>query len=79
MRNLRRNKKERMGRMKRVPISEAKSIGKKLGMVRVVLVLHEPSGGMHVVTWGKSYDDCVKAAYIGNCIKSLVLRREMIV
>jgi len=55
--------------MKRVPIKEAKTLGKRLGMTRVILILNEPEGRQHVVTWGKTYDDCVEAALMGNCIK----------
>lgn len=63
--------------MKRVPIKIAKDLGKKLGMKRVILILVDPACDpnpvgpykTHVVTWGKDYEDCVKAAEIGNVIK----------
>jgi hypothetical protein len=55
--------------MKRIPIQAAKDVAKKYGVTRVVLVLQEPDGRQHVVSYGKGYDDCVKAAIIGNSIK----------
>jgi hypothetical protein len=59
--------------MKRVPIAEAKRLAKRLGMRASVLVLLEPNGQQHVVTYGCNYDECVWAAEIGNQTKYRVL------
>jgi hypothetical protein len=59
--------------MKRVPIQAAKDVAKKFGMAQTILVLQEPSGYQHVVTYGKSYANCVEAARKGNWIKASIL------
>jgi len=63
--------------MKRIPIKAAKDVAKKYGMSRVVLVFFESDenqqlGPQHVVTWGRTYRDCVEAARLGNRFKRVL-------
>ena len=55
--------------MKRIPIKEARNLGKRLGMDKAILILEEASGRTHVVTWGERLLHCVEAARFGNEIK----------
>lgn len=51
-----------------IPIKVVRELGKQLGLVEVVLLAWD--GKLtHVVTWGKSVDDCSQAADLGNSIK----------
>ena len=55
---------------KRIPISDAKAIGKKLGYSQVVIVAFDKqTGTTSVCTWGDSVDDCIQAATGGNFVK----------
>ena len=55
---------------KRIPISDAKAIGNKLGYTQVIITAFDKSTSTtSVCTWGKSQDDCVQAAEGGNFIK----------
>ena len=54
---------------KRIPISTAKAVGKKHPDVRQVILIAWDGVATHVVTWGKSVNDCAQAAYAGNLVK----------
>lgn len=65
--------------MKRIPIAVAKKLAEELGQSTVVIVAWEgessptPTGTTHVVTYGRTVEDCVWAAKLGNRIKREVL------
>lgn len=55
---------------KRIPISAAKEIAQKYGQDQVIIVTwNKVTGTEHVVTYGKSLDDCDQAAQGGNRVK----------
>jgi len=55
---------------KRIPISDAKVLGKKLGYSQVIIMAFDKNTGVtSVCTWGDSVEDCVQAAQGGNFIK----------
>lgn len=59
---------------KRVPIAVARRIATELDLDQVIIVAFSKKTGMtHVVTYGKSIDDCEQAAQGGNKIKDKVL------
>lgn len=66
-----------MKKMKRVPIAVARRVAAETGATQVVLILRcseqlEPGVGhdvTHVVTYGKSLQDCALAAEAGNNVK----------
>ncbi len=60
---------------KRIPISDAKSIGNKNGYNQVIILAWDSeTGKTSVCTWGKSLVDCDQAAQGGNRIKKEILR-----
>ncbi len=55
---------------KRIPISDAKTIGKKHGYNQVIIVAWDENTGItSVCTWGKTLKDCDLAARSGNFVK----------
>jgi hypothetical protein len=55
---------------KRIPISDAKSIGDKNGYSQVIIVAWDnETGTTSVCTWGKTLKDCEQAAIGGNFVK----------
>ncbi len=65
--------------MKRIPIRVAKRLAEELGQSTVVIVAWEgessptPTGRSHVVTYGRTVQDCEWAANLGNQIKRKIL------
>lgn len=54
----------------RIPISAAKEIADRYGQNQVVVVTFDKSTGLtHVVTYGKSVEECTQAAEGGNFVK----------
>lgn len=54
----------------RIPISDAKTIGNKLGYTQVIITAFDKTTGTtSVCTWGKSQEDCIQAAQGGNFVK----------
>ncbi len=61
--------------MKRIPISTAKDIANKFDQDQVIVITFSKKTGLtHVVTYGKSKEDCIQAAQGGNIIKRDVLK-----
>lgn len=56
---------------KRIPFATAKAVGKKHSDVTQVILLAWDGERTHVVTWGKSVEDCAQAADGGNAVKRL--------
>ncbi len=55
---------------KRIPISDAKRIGKERGYSQVIIVTHDKNTGIEsVCTWGENQQDCEMAAEGGNFVK----------
>ena len=54
---------------KRIPIATAKAVGKKYPDVRQVILIAWDGDNTHVVTWGRSVEDCAQAAHGGNLAK----------
>ena len=54
---------------KRIPISAAKGLAQKFGLRQVILVALDEENIAHVVTYGKSLEDCRLAAEGGNNLK----------
>lgn len=55
---------------KRIPISEACSVGKKHGQQQVIIVTWDAdTGTTHVVTWGETKEACRQAARGGDLVK----------
>jgi len=55
---------------RRIPIEAAKDIADKYGQNQVVIVTFDKSTGLtHVVTYGKSVEECAEAAQGGNFVK----------
>ena len=55
---------------KKIPIKVASDILKKYDQSQVIIVTYEKdTGKCHVVTYGKSLDDCIQAAHGGNFVK----------
>ncbi len=53
---------------KRVPIEAVKQVGRTHGLSQVIL-LGWDGKRTHVVTWGKSVEDCDQAAFGGDLVK----------
>lgn len=53
---------------KRIPIAAAKRLAADLGLRQVIIVAHDGERA-HVVTYGKSREDCRLAAESGNNLK----------
>jgi hypothetical protein len=54
---------------KRLPIKAAETVGKEHGCRQVILLAFD--GELtHIVTWGKSVEDCAQAAQGGNLLKA---------
>lgn len=54
---------------KRIPIKAARDVGREHGLQQVILVAWD--GELtHVVTWGKTVEDCSQAADGGNRVKT---------
>ena len=53
---------------KRVPISAASEIGKKHDCRQIILLAWDGER-THIVTWGKTTEDCSQAAEGGNMLK----------
>lgn len=53
---------------KRLPIKIARDIGKKSDLKQVIIIAWDGTL-THVVTWGKTLDDCIGAAAAGNAYK----------
>ena len=61
--------------MKKIPISAAKEIANKFDQDPVILVTFSKKTGLtHVVTYGKTKEECIQAAQGGNIIKRDVLK-----
>ncbi len=59
-----------MDRATKIPISDAKKIGKDKGWSQVIIVAWDKTTGTeHVTTWGESKEDCKLAADGGNWVK----------
>lgn len=55
---------------KRIPISDAKSIGNKHGYSQVIIVAwDDQTGTTSVCTWGSTLEQCKQAADGGNMVK----------
>lgn len=54
---------------KRIPIACAKRIAHEHGQKQVIIVTFGDDGVTHVVTYGRSIEDCDQAALGGNCVK----------
>lgn len=54
---------------KRIPIATAKRIADEHGQKQVIVVTFGDDGITHVVTYGKSVEDCDQAAIGGNFVK----------
>jgi len=54
---------------KRIPFATAKAVGEKHPDVRQVILMAWDGEKTHIVTWGRSIDDCAQAAYGGNLAK----------
>ena len=58
----------------KIPIKSAKDIAKNYGWDQVIIVAwNEKRDETHVTTFGKSLNDCAKAAMNGNLIKKNLL------
>lgn len=54
----------------RIPIKDLEEICRKHGLSKAILLAHHPeSNSDHVVTWGRTIDDCSQAADFGNSLK----------
>lgn len=61
--------------MNRIPIKAAKDIAQKYKQNQVAIVTFDKSTGLtHVVTYGKSVEECEQAAALGNIIKKQILK-----
>ncbi len=56
---------------KRIPTTTAKAVSEKHSDVTQVILLAWDGERTHVVTWGKSVEDCAQAADGGNSVKRL--------
>jgi hypothetical protein len=57
----------------RIPIKVLKEIAKKYNLSHVILFAHHPEDKTdHVVTFGKSVNDCSQAADFGNLLKDVL-------
>jgi hypothetical protein len=55
---------------KRIPISVAKRVSEEYGMNQVIIVTWDDINKVtHVVTYGKSVEECIQAAQGGNFVK----------
>lgn len=58
---------------KRMPIKAARDVGDAYGLSQVLLVGLDADGARaHVVTWGKTLEDCKLAADAGNNLKRIM-------
>ena len=56
--------------MKRIPIKEAKDIASRYALNQVIIVAWDATNGLtHVVTYGKTVEECEQAAKGGNMVK----------
>ncbi len=56
--------------MKRLPIQAAKDTANKYDQAQVVLITFDKNTGLtHIVSYGKSLEDCVSAAELANTLK----------
>jgi len=56
--------------MKRLPIKAAKEVAEKYNQAQVILVCWDKESGLtHVVSFGKSLQDCEQAAKGANIVK----------
>jgi hypothetical protein len=54
---------------KRIPVKAAANVGREHGCSQIILLAFD--GELtHVVTWGKTVEDCAQAAQGGNMLKS---------
>ena len=53
----------------RIPITTAKAVGEKHPDVEIVVLMVWDGKKQHVVTWGRSVEDCDLAAQAGNAVK----------
>jgi len=61
--------------MKKIPIKAAKEISKEYNQDQVILLTFDKKTGLtHVVTYGKTKEDCIQAAQGGNLIKEKILK-----
>jgi hypothetical protein len=54
--------------MKRIPVSTAKRVADKMGLRQVILIGWDGTH-THIVTYGKSIEDCAQVAAGGNMLK----------
>ena len=54
---------------KRIPISALKELAKKYGLTHVIMLAHDGDID-HVVTYGKTTEQCSQAADFGNKLKT---------
>ena len=54
---------------KRIPISAARSIAKEYNCRQVILLAYDNKRVTHIITYGKSIEDCSQAAAGGNMLK----------
>lgn len=57
---------------KRIPVSDAKHFGEKNNQTQVLILCRGADGFDHVVTWGKSVEQCDEAAIMGNRLKTML-------
>ncbi len=58
---------------KKIPISDIKALAKKHDLTHVVLYGYDENNNMqHIVTYGKSVEQCSQAADAGNMIKKVL-------
>lgn len=55
--------------MSRIPIKAVKQLGQDTGQDIVIVYGLEPDGTENVATWGRTIDDCSRAADWGNKLK----------
>jgi hypothetical protein len=55
----------------RIPVQVLKDIAKKYDLTHIVMLAYHPEAATnHVVTYGKSVEDCSEAADFGNTLKT---------
>ena len=54
---------------KRIPISAARQIAKDFNCRQVILLAYDNERTTHIVTYGRSLEDCYQAAAGGNMLK----------
>lgn len=57
----------------RIPITALKELASKYNLSHIILFAHHPGENKdHIVTYGKTLEDCSQAADFGNALKDLL-------